>query len=516
MSLKNTSTFNIRINASFLGLFAFTAAAAWAQASGSSALVAKFTPGTSMRYELEALVHVESEHTPYVQLNVPSDCSYTVKAVMRLDFISRSTEGAISGNVSFQGVQTAIPECVNTSKARMTDAVNEFVKNGTAFEIYPAGDVRLTRPFESQEPELASILRKAAWDALQPQLTDMAVSAGSAPVSSRKYLYWPDTFLEGMEVAATAMHHARDVQIENANCALLEYKQVFSPTEVEAYVETRSRASDFAGTTVVAGRSSVAVLWEPTAQRMVYLRRKRTIDNRLMLKYVPNDQTDKVGRYLVEEESTLRWLPEENSESWLAALHTFEVSPDQPVAQPVAAARTRGNETREISDVLDRTPRGFEHWGKIFCNGQLCFELSLAVPENTRIADSGNTTVLLLSGSGLQTVTIAVGPIFDLQCCGLTEEELLQQRTERFIRNNLWFARGTGEPLNFSSESLHDRPAGLSEFTSSGRDLKPIRGHVVMVIAPYNRLVPVSCAYDAAQPALDAVCQTVTTSIMVR
>jgi hypothetical protein len=70
--------------------------------------------------------------------------------------------------------------------------------------------------------------------------------------------------------------------------------------------------------------------------------------------------------------------------------------------------------------------------------------------------------------------------------------------------------------LNFSSESLHDRPAGLSEFSSAGRDLKPIRGRLVMVIAPYNRLVPVSCAYDEAQPELDAVCQTVTASAVIR
>jgi hypothetical protein len=510
--------FNIpHTSARFIGLFAFAATVALAQTSGSSAMVAKFTPGTSVRYELEALVHVESEHAPYVRLTAPSDCSYTLKAVMKLDFTSRSAEGAISGRVSFQGVETTIPECANTSKQHVTNAVNEFREKGTSFEIYPAGDVRLTRRFESREPELASILRKAAWDALQPRLTDEAVLPGSRSVASRRYLYWPDTFVEGMDVAATAMHVARDVQIGNANCALLEYKQVFSPTEVEAYVETRSRASDFTGTTVVTGRNSVSLLWERAAQRMVYLRRKRTIDNRLMLKYVPREETDRAGSYLVEEDYALRWLPEENSEAWLLALHAFELSPHQPVAQAVAPARTRENaQSREISDVMDRTPRGFEHWAKSFCNGQLCFELSLALPESAHISDSGNTTVLLLAGSGRQTVTVAVGPIFDLQCCGLTEEELLRQRTERFIRNNLWFARGTGEPLNFSSESLHDRPAGLSDFSSAGRDLKPLRGRLVMVIAPYNRLVPVSCAYDEAQPELDAVCQTVTASVVIR
>ena len=179
-----------------------------------------------------------------------------------------------------------IPECANTSKQHMTNAVNEFREKGTSFEIYPAGDVRLTRRFESREPELASILRKAAWDALQPRLTDEAVLPGSRSVASRRYLYWPDTFVEGMDVAATAMHVARDVQIGNANCALLEYKQVFSPTEVEAYVETRSRASDFTGTTVVTRTQQRFFVVGAGGARMVYLRRKRTIDNRLMLKYM--------------------------------------------------------------------------------------------------------------------------------------------------------------------------------------------------------------------------------------
>lgn len=493
-----------------------TAGMSAGQTPALSGITPKFAPGTSVRYELEALVHVESEHAPNVRLKAPSDCSYTLKTVMQLEFTNVSAEGTISGKVSFQGLETAIPECANTSKQRMTDAVNGVKEKGMAFEIYPAGDVRLARPFESHEPELASILRKAAWDVLQPRLTDAPVSAGSPWSSSRRYLYWPDTFVEGMEVAATGMHYARNVQIGTANCAILEYKQVFSPEDEEAYVETRSRASDFTGTTVVAGRSSVSLLWEGAAQRVVYLRRKRIIDNRLMLKYVPRDETGNIGRYVVEEESTLRWLPEENSQAWLASLRHFESSADQSVPQPAGGNRARESESTEISDVLDRTPPGFEHWAKSFCNGPLCFELLLAIPEGAHIADQGNTTVLLLSGSGLHTVTVAVGPIFDLQCCGLTAEELLRQRTERFVRNNLWFASGTGEPLNFSNESLNNRPAGFSDFSSKGRDLKPIRGRLVMLMGPYNRLVPVSCAYAESEPELDTLCQTVTTSLVIR
>jgi hypothetical protein len=111
---------------------------------------------------------------------------------------------------------------------------------------------------------------------------------------------------------------------------------------------------------------------------------------------------------------------------------------------------------------------------------------------------------------------VAVGPIVDLQSRGLTDEELLRQQSERFIRNNLWFARGTGEPSSFSTATLHDRPAGFSEFSSLGRDLKPIRGRMVMVLVPYDRLLPVSCAYSEAQAGLEAVCQTITDSLVIR
>jgi hypothetical protein len=63
---------------------------------------------------------------------------------------------------------------------------------------------------------------------------------------------------------------------------------------------------------------------------------------------------------------------------------------------------------------------------------------------------------------------------------------------------------------------VHDRPAAFSDFTSTARDLTPIRGRLVMVIGPYDRLTPVTCSYAAAQQdALDSICQTVAGSIVI-
>jgi hypothetical protein len=230
----------------------------------------------------------------------------------------------------------------------------------------------------------------------------------------------------------------------------------------------------------------------------------------------------------------VRWLPEKNSEAWLADLHKFESEPVETKSVPAKAAedgqslaalaaasrRARppgANEHRDLSELLDRTPHGYERWQNTYCSAGYCFDLSVAVPEQTKVADRTDSTVLLLSGSGERTITVAVGPMLDRQSEGLDEEELLHQQTTRFIANNLWFAGNSGVKLNFERSTVQDRPAAFSDFTATARNLKPIRGRLVMVIGPYGRLTPVSCSYSVEQQeALDAICQTVTASVRIR
>ena len=482
-----------------------------AQADARPDFTAKFVAGSTVRYEFEGMVHISTEHAPGVKLNAPSDCSYQVRTVLKFDFKGQTRDGSWTGQVSFEGLNAQIPECASAGKARVDAAIKELSARLMGFEILSGGDVRLTETFREDEPELVSILHKAAWDLLQPKVSDRDVTRNSPWGSDKAFLYWPDTFVEGTEVAAASGHYARDVEIGAAKCALLEYRQVFSPTDIPAYVEARSRAKDFSGTTMITGQGAVSLLWDRAERRIVYLHRRRTIDNRLTLKYDPNDENRSVARFLMEEESTARWLPEKSSDLWLAELHRFESSANPDVVTQKKPVKER----HEISNLQDRVPRGFERWRKTYCENQFCFELSFAVPEGTVVAQSSGMTVLLLGGSGDRTLRLAAGPILDLQTSGLTDEELLRQQTSRFIRNNLWFARGTGDPLNFSSETLRDRPAGLSDFSSKARDLSPLTGRLAMVIGPYQRLVPVGCAHNDSQPDLDAVCQTVIESIVI-
>jgi len=68
-----------------------------------------------------------------------------------------------------------------------------------------------------------------------------------------------------------------------------------------------------------------------------------------------------------------------------------------------------------------------------------------------------------------------------------------------------------------STSTVHDRPTALSDFMVTARDLTPIRGRLVLVLAPYERLIPVTCSYPASQrEAPDAICQTITGSVVLR
>jgi hypothetical protein len=498
-------------------------------------MMSKFVAGQSLRYEFEGIVQISTENTSKLKMPTPVDCSYHLRAVLKFDFDSANPGGALGGMVHFQGIQAHPAECAESNKGQDPNiALRELEANGTEFQIHSAGDVSLNRPVSIRDPEIVNVLLKAAWDLLQSQLSDRTLTPGSPWAASRRFLYWPDTFVEDMEVAAASMQYARDVRLGGSPYALLGYKQVFAPADMPAYVDARSRARDFTGTTFVTGRSNISLLWNSASQRVVYLHRQRWVDNRLMQKYESTQASVPVASYAVEEESTVRWLPDENAESWLSELHRFEGSAgeithlasqtpgeEDPLVALAAAERRKeeaaqaGN--RELSDLLDRTPKGFERWHKEYCSGLYCFDLSIAVPEGTRVADLTGTTVLLLGGSGDRTMTVAVGPMLDHQTSGLADEDLLRQQTSRFVANKLWFAAGSGEPINFTMENLSDRPAGLSDFTSKARDLAPIRGRIAVVIAPYRRLAPVACSYaEGRQDELDAICQTVIESVVIR
>lgn len=506
-----------------------------AQAAESGLLTSRFVARQTLRYEVEGAVHFTSNHAPNVKLNILPECSYRLRSVLKLKFAS-SEKGTFSGHVYFESPNFEAWQCGNPPRPELVQALHNLEINGMEFQISPAGDVHLKDlNAVGVEYEGVNMLVKSAWGLLQTHLSDRAISAGPAWISTRRFLYWPDTFMEGMEVAAASMHYPQDVTVGSGPYAWLQYKQVFSPVDIPAYVETRTRARDFSGTTFVTGKGDVSLLFDTVAGRIVFLHHSRVIDNRMMLKYESSDTKTPIATYEVSEESSARWLPEKEAEAWLAALHKFETQPassgpaplpaGEPGAEPslgqLAATAKRVqpgvNEERDLSDLIDRAPRGFERWTQDYCSDAYCFTLSLAIPQGTKVADATATTVLLLDKANAGTVSVALGPALDVQYSGLRDEEMLRKQTTNVITNYLWFAGGSGQKLNFERGSLGDRPAAFSDFSAVARDLSPIHGRLVLVLTPFNRLLPIACSYPASQQdSLDAICQTVTGSILIR
>ena len=273
-------------------------------------------------------------------ISVPDDCSYRLRAVLKFDFDHANADGGLSGQVHFQAVHYDGPACAIPPKSELAQALANLQANETRFDIYPAGDVRRGKSAAAAECEGVSVLLKAAWDLLQMRLSDKAIAPGADSFASRRFLYWPDTFVEDMDVAAASMQYQRDVVLAGHTYAFLHYKQVFSPADVPAYVETRSRARDFTGTAFITGQGKVALLFDSAAGRVVYLHRDRTIDNRTMLKYEDSDVRVPLATYSIEEESNMRWLPDKNSEAWLTELQKFESEPEG-AARPSSAAPDR-------------------------------------------------------------------------------------------------------------------------------------------------------------------------------
>jgi hypothetical protein len=500
-----------------------------------SGVSAKFVAGENLRYEVEAIVHLSSRHRRDVKLNLPADCSYTLHAVLQIDVDDVSADGSVAGQVHYETARYDGPSCAIAPRPENVKALQDLQANEITFDIAPAGDVRLSKPPAVAKCEGTSLLLKAAWDLLQVRISDVPIVPGMRSIASRSFLYWPDTFVENMEVAAASMQYRGDAVIAGRPYAWLQYKQVFAPADLPAYIDARTRARDFSGTTFVTGHGDVSLLFDSADRRIVYLHRTRTIGNRMMLKYQSSGDAVPIATYSISEESMYRWLPPQNSEVWLAELHKFESAPPPETPPPAAAPRgepslaeaaaayrrskpgSEAAEHRELSDLIDRTPKGFERWRRNYCSNGYCFELSIAVPEQTRAVDHTDGTVLLLSGFGEKTITVAVGPMLDRQYEGLTDNELLKQQTARFLASDLWFAGSAGRDLSFASDTLDSRPAGFRDFTTKARDLTPLRGRLVMVLAPYGRLAPVSCAYSASEQAtLDATCQTVTGSVVIR
>ena len=74
-----------------------------------------------------------------------------------------------------------------------------------------------------------------------------------------------------------------------------------------------------------------------------------------------------------------------------------------------------------------------------------------------------------------------------------------------------------GIGTSFSSATLDGYPGMIVDFSATQRGLADMHGMLALILTPWGKVVPVSCASDHAPSAeLESLCEQVITSVSLR
>lgn len=429
----------------------------------------------------------------------------------------------------------------------------------------------------------AALLRKVTQDLLQTQFSSHPVAPGASWKPRGQFAYAKDSALRDLELSGADMHFHNLVEITGKPCAWITSKYVFSPLDVQANVlNPQGQPLPGGGNLAVAAVLDISLLLDTTTHRVAWLQRTQNIENRLTLARPLDDAEDdpaddpaddpnsatsadepddpipparmpdlsstraeKPGyhpfmTFHFQEDARARLLPSTSTTEWLSALRNFEQSPE-PGTEAKAATVARANApasalaqaakaggvkraTRIMvdSETLLATPAGFTRYEKGFCHDAwFCATASLALPGQVEIADDTPLRTVYLARKDDLLVSVAVGPALDRQYRGLTEDEELEKHAKYYLSNYVWLAEkpGTGAPS--SSATLDGYPGSLTNFSAKQRDLSNIRGVLGLILTPWGKVVPISCASDrtsdhGSTAEMQTLCEQIITSVSLR
>jgi hypothetical protein len=236
-----------------------------------------------------------------------------------------------------------------------------------------------------------------------------------------------------------------------------------------------------------------------------------------------------------EEDGRARLLPQGSNMEWLAALRRFEAAPQPEMTAATERARAAAapgpiakaansavmKKTSRVvvdSDTLLSTPVGFTRYEKAFCRDTwFCATVSVALPGNIEISDDTVLHSVYLAKKEGVVVSVSVGPALDRRYPGLTEEEELKKHAKYYLSNYVWMAIKPGIEARSSPATLDGYPGLITEFSATQRDLANMHGVLGLILTPWGKVVPVSCAFDQAPSAdLQSLCERIVTSVSLR
>ena len=418
------------------------------------------------------------------------------------------------------------------------------------------------------------LLRKVTLDLLQTEFSPHPVAPGASWKPRGQFATSKDYGLHELELSAADIKFRSLLQVAGDSCAWITSKYVFSPLDVAASATTREgRVLQGGGNNAVAAVLEISLLLNNASHHVAWVHRSQTIDNRLTLAASTDEADDPPGEdpapeanpndpdmdapdsdnpvpdvvfnrpdtghhpfmsFHFREEARARLLPSTSAMEWLAALRRFEQAPEPETgttpgavaAKPsaagplVQAAKPVKKATRVAvdSDTLLSTPAGFTRYEKSLCrDAWFCASASVALPGQVDVLEDTPLRTVYLARRNDVTISVAVGPALDRKYPGLTEDEELQKHARYYLSNYVWMAVKPGIGTSFSSATLDGYPGMIVDFSATQRGLADMHGMLALILTPWGKVVPVSCASDHAPSAeLESLCEQVITSVSLR
>jgi len=538
-------------------------------------LQAEIKPGEVLRYELEAAgSFLPIADASGALLNPPrGPCDYALSAIVTLRPQAPDKDGNTPVEARYSETRVTSVRCTMFSAADFEKRLLAMQSSPVMFRVGPHGETAMSHGSGGYFKywDGGDLLRKVTQDLLQTQFSPQPVAQGESWKPRGQFAYSHDHALKDLELSGADLRYRNMVQVDGKSCAWVTSQYVFSPIDLPA-VGTASggRVVPAAGNNAVAAVLHISLLLDPASHHVSWLHRSQTIDNKLTLaspyddsdpaddSQEPDDPQDDTQdwqnptpdlssrrsgnpqrypfmTFHFQEEARARLLPDARSVEWLAALKTFEATPEPesgttPVpatktllpnpmiqaAKPAVVKRT----TRVVvdSESLVATPAGFTRYEKGLCrDAWFCATVSVALPGEVQVSEDTPLRTVYLAQKGNLLINISVGPALDRRSSGLTEDEELKKEANYYLDNYIWLAAKPGIGTSSASATLDGYPGLITNFDATQRDLANIHGVLGLMLTPWGKVVPVSCSSDhTSSQELQAVCEKVITSVSLR
>jgi hypothetical protein len=535
-------------------------------------LQADLKAGVARRYELEAAASFLPIADASGAILTPprGPCDYALASIVTLRPQEPDRDGNTPVEARYSETRVTSVRCALFSEVDFQKRLAALQSSPVMFRVGPHGETALRRTAGGYFKywDGADLLRKVTQDVLQTQFSPQPVASGESWKPRGQFAYSHDHALKELELSGADLRFRNMVQVDGKSCAWVTSQYVFSPIDLPA-VGTASggRIVPAAGNNAVAAVLHISLLLDPANHRVAWLHRSQTIDNKLTMASPYDDsdpsgddpaepddpedgenpmpdlssmRSDNPGRYPFmtfhfQEEARARLLPEERSAEWLAALKSFEATPEPesgttpvPVtktilpnamiqaAKPAVVKRT----TRVVvdSDSVVATPAGFTRYEKGLCrDAWFCATVSVALPGDVQVSEDTPLRTIYLAQKGDLLVSVTVGPALDRRPAGLTEDEELRKQADYYLANYVWLATKPGIGTSFTSATLDGYPGLITDFNATQRDLADIHGVLGLMLTPWGKVVPVSCSSDhAPSEELQSLCEKIITTVSLR